>query len=53
MGEKMRKLENILNSLKIKTCQNLRDALKTLFKWKCISLNTYIRKIKLYLKLMI
>ena len=30
--------------------QNLRNALKELFKWKCLSLNAYIRKIKLYLK---
>ena len=48
------------NNKKIRKCfelfeskyasQNLRNALKELFKWKCLSLNAYIRKIKLYIK---
>lgn len=52
MGEnnnkKIRKYFELVESKN--ASQNLRNALKALFKWKCLSLNAYIRKIKLYLK---
>ena len=52
MGEnnnkKMRKYFELVESKN--ASQNLRNALRALLKWKCLHLNAYIRKIKLYLK---
>lgn len=52
MGEnnnkKMRKYFELVESKN--ASQNLRNTLRALLKWKCLSLNAYIRKIKLYLK---